>query len=275
MNRMFAGGIGVLAVVALGGCSLVANKQFRDEHTLENAITAITISGGAGSVKITGSSDSSIHVKRHVRYRDNKPGATDRVVGDTLNLDTDCGRVCWVDYDVTAPRGVRVAGRTGSGDITLNSIATASLQVGSGNIRIRGASGDVAVRSGSGDLDLSDVAGDVVCRTSSGNVRLTGITGAAAAETGSGDITAADLHGPRASTHTGSGNTTLRLATAQDVDADTGSGDVEITVPGGQSYRVTANTSSGDRHINVPTDSSADHQLKLHTGSGNITVSSE
>jgi DUF4097 and DUF4098 domain-containing protein YvlB len=98
------------------------------------------------------------------------------------------------------------------------------------------------------------------------------VTGTAGAETGSGDVTATDLHGTRTSAHTGSGNVTLRLATTQDVDAKTGSGDVRLTVPSGQSYRVAVSSSSGDQHVSVPSDVNAAHQLKVHTGSGNITI---
>jgi DUF4097 and DUF4098 domain-containing protein YvlB len=273
---MLTGAAGIfgisLGVAALSACAYVPNKQFRDEHTADAAITSIILNGGSGSVTITGSADGTIHVKRHVQYRDHKPGVTDTVAGDTLTLNTSCGRACSVDYDVTAPKGIKVAGRTGSGDVTLRDIATASIAVGSGNIRVRGASGDVSARSGSGDLDLADVAGAVACHTGSGNIRLAGVTGTTDAETDSGDVTATDLHGTRTSTHTGSGNVTLRLATTQDVTAETGSGDVRLTVPGGQSYRVGVSSSSGDKHVGVPSDASAAHQLKVHTGSGNITI---
>jgi hypothetical protein len=60
-SRMIAGGVGVLALVALCGC--VADKQFRDEHTVESGVRSVTIDGGAGDVTINGSStDGSIHV---------------------------------------------------------------------------------------------------------------------------------------------------------------------------------------------------------------------
>jgi DUF4097 and DUF4098 domain-containing protein YvlB len=269
---MLTGAVGVLGVVTLGGCAYGPNHDFRDERTVETPVTAVTLNGGPGSVTITGSSDGSIHVKRHIRYRDKKPGATDSVAGDTLTLDTSCGRACWVDYDVTAPRDIRVAGRNGSGNITLSNIGTVSIAIGSGQVRVRGASGDVSARAGSGDIELSGIAGAVVCHTGSGDIRLVNVTGTASAETGSGSISGTDLRGTHASTHTGSGDVTLRLTAVQDVDANTGSGSVRVTVPGGQSYRVAASTSSGDTHVRVPNDAAAPHQLKVHTGSGDITV---
>jgi hypothetical protein len=269
---MIVGGAGVLAVTMLGGCGLVADKEFRDERTVEGAIAAVTIGGGSGNVRISGSSDGSIHVKRHVRYRSNKPGATDSVQSGSLILNTSCGRNCSVDYEVTAPRGLRVAGRNDSGDITLSDIATASVEVGSGQIQVRRASGDVVVNAGSGDIDLAEVGGSVASRTGSGNVRLAGVAGTTTVETGSGNINASDLRGSRTRAHSGSGNVTLAAASAQDVDADADSGNVRLAVPGGQSYRVTATTSSGNSQVRVPTDPSASHQIKLHADSGNVTV---
>jgi DUF4097 and DUF4098 domain-containing protein YvlB len=270
---MIAGGAGVLAVVALGGCANFANKRFSDDHAVTDGIRVVTINGGGGSVTVTGSSpDGSVHVKRHIRYRDHLPGATDSVTGDTLKLDTGCGRVCRVDYELTTPKAVEVAGHNGSGNIRLTSVATVSIDVGSGDIRVRGATGDVSARTGSGNITLSDVTGDVVTKTGSGDVRLTGISGTTAATTSSGNIDGTALRGGNTTTHTGSGDVTLRLAAAQNLDADTGSGNVKITVPAGQSYQVSATTGSGDRHIKVPTDAAADHRLRVHTGSGDITI---
>jgi ABC-type branched-subunit amino acid transport system ATPase component len=64
------------------------------------------------------------------------PGATDEVSGDSLTLHTGgCGRVCSVDYEVTAPKTVRVAGSTGSGSITVSNVAAAAVSVSSGGLR--------------------------------------------------------------------------------------------------------------------------------------------
>lgn len=272
VKMLTVGGAGVAAVVLLGGCGLIPDKEIRDERTLTGAITAVTITGGSGTVAVSGSADGSIHVKRHVRYSGANPGSTDSVQGDHLVLNTSCGRGCSVDYEVTGPRGLRVTGHNGSGDLTLTDIATASVDVGSGDIRVRGASGDVTARAGSGDIELSGIGGAVVTRTDSGNVRLTGVAGPATAQAGSGNIDATGLRGTSAVAHTGSGNTTLTVAAPQDVDAASGSGNVRVTVPGGQSYRVSANTSSGKSQVHVPTSDSAAHRITLHSGSGNVTV---
>lgn len=261
-----------LAVWAVSGC-VQPDKEFRDERTIETGVTAITIDGGSGSVRITGTDGTSVHVKRHVHYRDDKPGATDEVSDGSLVLHTGgCGQACSVDYEVTAPKTVRVAGRSGSGDVTVTNVATAAVSVSSGGLRVRDVAGDVTAKASSGEVTISGVAGAVAARSSSGGIRLTGVGGAVTAESSSGEITATDLRGGRTSAHSSSGGITLDLATAQDVDAQASSGDVKIRTGADQRFRITTDTSSGEADVNVPTDPSADHYLKLNTNSGNITV---
>jgi hypothetical protein len=262
-----------LVVLAVGGCSLGADKEFRDEHTVDGGVTAITIDGGSGSVRVTGTDGSSIHVKRHVRYTDDKPGTTDTVAGDTLTLRTSsCGVGCSVDYEVTAPKTVRVAGSSGSGSVDLRDIATASVSTSSGGLRIRGASGDVTARASSGSVDVAGVAGAVAGKTSSGGIKLRDIGGAASAEANSGSIDLSAVRGSHLSAHTSSGGITIDLATAQDVDAEASSGSIRVRTAADPHYRISTETGSGRANVKIPNDSAADHYLKLHTSSGGITV---
>jgi hypothetical protein len=252
------------------GCGVIRH-QFRDESTQPVAVTEIHVDTGSGSVKVRPGEAGSVHVKRHVRYSGNRPGDTSHVDGTVLKL-TGCARNCTVDYDITAPPGVRITGGTGSGDIDVANVATVSVKVGSGDVRVHHATGGVTAEAGSGDLELGDVQGSVAARTGSGNVKLSAVSGSAIAETGSGDVTAAGLHGSTTA-HAGSGNVVIVLSDAQDVAVRTDSGDLKVTVPAGQRFRIDASTSSGDRHVNVTSDAGADHHLDLHTGSGNLTVS--
>lgn len=261
---------GVLAAVALTGCGPF--NTFSDEHTDEVAVTEVNLNGGAGSVTVSPGAERSVHVKRTVRYSgDKRPGATDHVDGTVLKLNTDCGLNCSVSYEVTAPSGVKVSGANGSGRLSLSNVSTVSVDVGSGSVVVRGASGAVNVKTGSGTIDLSDVHGAVVTRTGSGTIRLRAIGGTAVADTGSGTVQGSGLDG-RTTVHTGSGTITLDLVSAQDVTARSGSGRITVTVPSGQKYRVVASTDSGHTNVGIPTDPSADHVLDLHADSGGVTV---
>jgi hypothetical protein len=261
---------GVLAAVALTGCGPF--NTFTDEHTDQVALTEVNLSGGAGSVTVRPGTEGSVRVHRTVRYAgDKRPGATDHVDGTVLKLNTDCGVNCSVSYEITAPGGVKVSGANGSGRLSLTSVSSVSVDVGSGSVVVRGASGAVNVKTGSGMIDLADVRGAVVARTGSGTIRLNGIGGTAVADTGSGTVHGSGLDG-RTTVHTGSGTITLDLVSAQDVTARSGSGRITVTVPSGQKYRVTATTDSGRTDVKIPTDPSADHLLDLHADSGGVTV---
>jgi hypothetical protein len=260
-----------LTLLVVGGCAR-ADKEFRDERTIESGVAAITIDGGAGSVRITGTDGGSVHVKRHVRYGGDKPGATDEVSGAALTLHTGCGVACSVDYEVTAPKTVRVAGRAGSGNVSVTNVSTAAVTVSSGGLRVRDVAGALTARSSSGSIDISGVAGAVTAKSSSGGIRVDDVGGALTAEASSGSISATDLRGGHTSAHTSSGGITLDLAAAQDVDAEATSGDVKIGTGADQRYRISTDTSSGGANVKVPTDPSADHYLRLSTSSGGITV---
>jgi hypothetical protein len=261
-----------MAVLAVSGCRLDPGHEFDDDKTIAGGVTAINITGGAGSVKIVGTSDSGIHVKRHVRYEHQKPGAIEEASGDTLTLDTDCGDRCTADYEVTAPKTVRVAGRNASGGIELDGVATATVTTASGAVTVRGATGDVTAESMSGAVTITDVTGAVAVRTRSGGIDVDGVGGAVTTESTSGAIRATGLKGARSAAHTTSGSIELTLVAAQDVDAESTSGNVRVRTPNGQKYRITTSTRSGNAEVKVPNDPAADHQLKLRTTSGNIEV---
>jgi len=188
-----------------------------------------------------------------VRYGGTKPGATTELSGGVLALYTSCGNRCSVSYEVTAPAGVRVSGHNGSGALDLSGVSTVSVDVGSGAVTVRHASGNVNARTGSGAIRLDDVHGSVVAHADSGAIRLTGIDGSVAATTGSGAIS-------------------VQLAGADDVTAHTGSGTVQVSVPSGSRYRVAATSDSGHVDVGIATDPGADHALDVRTQSGSITV---
>jgi DUF4097 and DUF4098 domain-containing protein YvlB len=262
--------VGLAALLAtLTGCGL-ARHQFRDQATYQVAVTEINIDTGGGSVKVRPGSASSVLVRRHVFYAAKRPGQTSSVDGTTLKL-TGCIGTCSVDYDITAPAGVKITGGSGSGDIDVTNVSTMSVRVGSGDVRVHHATGSVSAETGSGDIQVVDVQGAASARTGSGDVTLTDVSGDVLADTGSGDLRGSGLHG-RTIAHTDSGDLTLRIVDAQDVTAQTGSGDLVVTVPSGQHYRIDASTGSGDKRISVSDDTGADHHLDLRTDSGDLTL---
>lgn len=251
--RAAAGLAGLAVTAASSGCDVSLRRA--EYHTTENVqITEIVLATrGSGDVVIRTADVSEVRIGRVVSFRRNEPDTTYRIEGTVLSLDTDCGRHCWVSYDITAPRGVTVRGENGSGDVKLTDVARVDVTVESGSITVDGASDTVRARTGSGDISVAGVKSGVTL------------------EAGSGDITGRELGGGEVTAQTGSGDISLTLDTPQSVRAEAGSGGITVLVPEG-SYRVNASTDSGDRDVHLADDPSAALHLDLRTGSGDITL---
>jgi hypothetical protein len=243
-----------ITLAALTGCNDLANSRLDFSTTEKVAITEIQISGGGGDVTIRGGgTPGQVTIARVVRYRGDEPGRTYQVTGSELSIDTDCGRVCSVSYEIEAPEGVAVRGENGSGDLRLTDVAAVDVEVGSGGITVTDSSADVTVDTGSGDIRVRSVAGSLT------------------ASAGSGNIDARQVSGGSAQIKTGSGDVRLELDRPADVRGEVSSGNLTVMVPAGR-YQVKTSTGSGEADVGVPNDPAADHLLDLDSGSGDITV---
>ena len=127
---------------------------------------------------------------------------------------------------------------------------SATVDVGSGSVRVERLNGDLNVSTGSGSIEVgtargrrvaldtgsgsvrADVlAGEVEIDTGSGSIQVGRVTGSFAGDTGSGSIRVAEADVDRFFADTGSGSVSARLLREADVEVDTGSGHVEITLP--------------------------------------------
>ncbi|MFK3983983.1 DUF4097 family beta strand repeat-containing protein [Micromonospora sp. NPDC050397] len=247
---------GTLTLGLLAGCDGVSLGQRRldFDRTEQTRITKIVVSPGAGDVTVSTATVDTVRIKRVVRYRGGQPGDTYQLDGTELRIDTDCGSMCNVSYEIVAPTGVSISGENGSGDFTLSNLADVDVKVGSGDITLTGATGTVRAQTGSGDIELNRVESTSTLRTGSGSVHGDGLGGRVDATTGSGDIT-------------------LLLVAPGSVNARASSGTIELTVPEG-SYQLRMQSSSGRAESGVRTDPAAVHRLDLETGSGDIRISS-
>ncbi|KAB1946583.1 DUF4097 domain-containing protein [Micromonospora sp. ALFpr18c] len=242
------------ALILLAGCDNLSFRRLDYDDTEAVKITTIRMLGGAGDVVVRGTgSAGEARIKRVVRYQGGEPRARYEIKGSELVLDTDCGSRCTVSYEVTVPEGVTVQGESGSGDIELSQVGTVDLRLGSGDVRIAGATGAVGVETGSGNIDVSEASAAVRLRA------------------GSGDITARRLEGAT-DAEAGSGNVTVELDKPAAVRAHASSGDVTVLVPAG-SYRVRSSAGSGDTRVTVADDPAASLVLDGSAGSGNVTIS--
>ncbi|MET8234389.1 DUF4097 family beta strand repeat-containing protein [Micromonospora sp. NPDC005298] len=242
------------ALIFLAGCDNLSFRRLDYDDTEMVKITTIRMLGGSGDMVVRGTGPAGeARIKRVVRYQGGEPKARYEIKGSELILDSDCGNRCSVSYEVTVPEGVTVQGESGSGDVELSKIGTVDLRLGSGDVRITGATGAVGVETGSGNIEVSEASGAVRLRA------------------GSGDITARRLGGST-DAEAGSGNVTVELDTPAAARAHASSGDVTLLVPQG-SYQVRSSTGSGDAKVTVADDPAASLVLDGSAGSGNVTIS--
>ncbi|MGS2617601.1 DUF4097 family beta strand repeat-containing protein [Micromonospora sp. LZ34] len=253
LHRTTAALAATAALIVLAGCDNLSFRRLDFDNTEAARITTIRVLPGSGDVVIRASGPAGeVRIKRVVRYQGGQPDARYEIKGSELVLDADCGSRCSVSYEITAPEGVAVQGETGSGDVDLSRVGPVEFQLGSGNIRVTGASGAVRAETGSGNIDVDDVAAPTTLRASSGDISARRLGGEVDAETSSGNVT-------------------LELSTAASARAHASSGDVTLLVPAGP-YRVRSSAGSGDVHVAVPDDPTARLVIDVGTGSGNIRV---
>ncbi|MEV0003162.1 DUF4097 family beta strand repeat-containing protein [Micromonospora sp. NPDC050980] len=241
-------------LIVLAGCDNLSFRRLDYDRTEHATIARIVVDdGGSGDVVVraTGPADQ-VKIKRVVRYQGGEPDSRYQLKGDELVLPTDCGQRCSISWEVTAPKGVAVRGGTGSGNVDLTDVGAVEFTLGSGDLTISGASGEVRAATTSGNIRLVEATGPVRVRAKSGDIEARRLTSAVDAETTSGNLTV-ELDQPvPARLHATSGN-------------------VDLVVPAGR-YRVRADARSGDTDVRVPNDPGASLLLDVSATSGNVTV---
>ncbi|TDD45507.1 hypothetical protein E1263_38525 [Kribbella antibiotica] len=245
-------GVAVLVIAAGVGLWQFAGKDKDDEHRVDAKVDTVRLAADNADISIKVSDDNTTTVKEKRHYWFFQRGAAYSVDGSTLKLDGDCGWSCSADYEVTVPRGTKVVGENGSGDLSLTGVAGVDADSRSGQVQLNDVSGDVQLDLTSGDVDINNLVGRLQIKANSGDIEADGLRGGAIdIETSSGDIG-------------------LDLTEANDVRVKGTSGDVEITAPTG--YRVSTDTRSGEVENALGNDSAGAHSLTASTVSGDIEL---
>ncbi|MFI7706990.1 DUF4097 family beta strand repeat-containing protein [Nonomuraea sp. NPDC049480] len=221
-----AGGL-LASAVLLTGCGLASiagpTNQDTASYQVTDKVTKLQLDSHSGDAVVTETDGTAIRVVETHRWSgDDKPKAQHKVEGGVLFVTYDCpanwGR-CSVDYKVEIPKGLPV-----------------DLDSGSGNLTLRGLTGDLEVFVGSGDVDASGLAGKRVVAEG------------------------------------GSGNIELKYTAAPDsAKVEVGSGDITLNVPD-EGYDVSTDTGSGDANVKVKRDDSSPRKISLTAGSGDVSV---
>jgi DUF4097 and DUF4098 domain-containing protein YvlB len=255
MAMATTGQVGALLLVAGAGMALwtFGDKDSNTTHEVTGQISVVRLDSPNADVTIKVADVDKTTVEEKRSYWLVKHGDAFDVDGETLRLDGDCGWQCRADFVVTVPRGTKVTGENGSGDLS-----------------ITGASG-VEASSRSGKVSLTDVTGDVKLDLTSGDVEIDRLAGKLELKANSGDIDAKHLKGGPVNVETTSGDVRLELDEATDVRAKGTSSDVDVTAPAG-GYKVQTKTHSGEVDNGLGNDPDGGHTIDAGTVSGDVTL---
>ena len=191
--------------------------------TVSARVTAVVIDGGSGSIDVTGSSRSTVAVSQQLSYSGKPPTAAHVLHGTTLTLSYSCPGepLCGVSYAVQVPAGVSVTVATGTGPVTLTSLA--------GTVTARADAGLItAVDMRSAVASFKSNAGGVVATFSVAPRALTATT-----DVGPITLTVPGSVGYRLSTHTVVGTSTVTVRrsddTAHSISASSDLGSISVS----------------------------------------------
>ncbi|TDO67645.1 putative adhesin [Kribbella sp. VKM Ac-2571] len=250
--------LGVILLVAAAGLAFwqFGDRDSDDTHKLDDKITTVQLAAGHADITINVSDDDRASVREKRKFWFWKHGDAYSVNDGVLKLDGDCGWQCTADFEVTVPRGTKVTGENGSGDLEIKGVA------------------GVDAKSNSGKIELREVKGDVDLDVTSGDVSVHDLTGKLDVKANSGDIEAKDLSGGAVNVETTSGDIELDLSEANDIRAKGTSGDIKITAPSSD-YNVTTESRHGDVDNELGNGTNGSHTITATTTSGDIELRAE
>ncbi|MGO8986194.1 MAG: DUF4097 family beta strand repeat-containing protein [Terriglobales bacterium] len=231
----------------------------------------------AGSVRVQGGSQAGItYVIHRKAYTSSEQQArrefesyriSASVKGDTAMIVAESGgpdRKCSDDFMINVPQTIGSAKiETGGGNVNATTIAgRVDLESGGGNIHVDGIGGDVTAQTGGGAIEVGSVNGNVNLQTGGGNIKVSSAKGEIKAQSGGGNVVVlSGLQG--AVLDTGGGSIRVDKCSGR-VKATTGGGSVDLGQIGGA-----AEIETGAGSIRL---ASANGHVQAQTGGGSIQL---
>ena len=257
----------VSCLIVLLVCALPARAQTQVERTLKiDSGGRLEVETGSGSITVTGTSRSDVHVvvtskgralDELLTLRFEEGGKTARIIGRS-KASRLFGLLNWwdssqVQFQIEVPSATALSLDTSGGGIVV-----ASLNAG------------VTLRTSGGALDVRDLVGEVEGHTSGGGVRLKSIKGRVRVTTSGGSIDGLDLDGA-VDGNTSGGGIALQRVTG-DIRVHTSGGGIHLDEVGGL---IDASTSGGDIKASFTRGNSRGGRLESSGGSIQVSLDSK
>jgi hypothetical protein len=224
--------------------SLIAREQWRETSTVSAAgITTLRVDNDSGRVVVRGGDTEEITVAAELSRGLFGLDESVETRSDELRVDADCpvlGEWCWVNYEITVPRGI-----------------------------------DVVISTDNGRAVVSDVAGAVDIETDNGRVELAAVSGSVRARGDNGPIVGTDLRSAAVDAGTQNGSIDLAFTDPpESVIASTSNGSIELALPdvAGDYNVVAPSTDNGRVDVSIASDPASVRVIETSTDNGSITI---
>jgi hypothetical protein len=162
---------------------------------------------------------------------------------------------CAAGFRVSAPAGLSLDAKAGSGDILAAGRAGAvRLRAGSGKVVLDGVSGEADLATGSGKIS-GTLSGRLTAKSGSGGVDLKGLASGSDVKSGSGDVFLVWTKAP-----------------ASNVEVKIGSGSADLVFPAGTKLQAHQIAGSGNAVNKLGETPGAPLRVSIVTGSGDSTI---
>lgn len=228
----------ILSVAVLS--SACVSKSEEGAFSFDEEIEKVVIELPTGDVQILGSDRVGAEVATTSHWRGSRsPDLDVDVEGKTLVMRVDCGAlsICRVNAVIEVPEAVKVEANGATGDV-----------------KVSGVTGYVAVDRSTGSIELADLSGALELETSTGHIEATGLSSKqVTAETSTGSVELAFTEAP------------------EQVDVEVSTGSVHIRVPD-ETYAVETDTSTGHVSVDVAVDPASERKISAETSTGSVTI---
>ena len=229
-----------IAMIVLGLFSL-ANAETKEFDLA--GISKVEVNSRSGDVSITAVDAGKATVTATKKQFGENCKLTIEKKGRTLFVEVEKTGVfkddCEVDFEITAPKTVVL-----------------DLDSGSGEIKVKGTSGDLSFNVGSGAVDIDAEIKKLEGKSGSGGVSIKGLTTGGSLRSGSGAI-----------------NLVYRVAPVLgELDIKTGSASAEIVLPKATKVRTSFTAGSGELTNEIGDSPDSKFKISMMAGSGNLHI---
>jgi len=273
-HGLLLAGVAVLTLIF----SRSSLAEYRTEKNLKlEPGGRFTIDSSAGSVTITGTSESGARIVV-TSNRDDLESLFD------LQFEESAGEVRvtarkkhmfgWpnhlrLHFDVRVPAETQVDVKTGGGSVEISQLKRdADLNTSGGSINVSDLAANLKAHTSGGSIELKRVTGDARIDTSGGGIEGNSLGGSIEARTSGGSVEFDEVKGDLLA-HTSGGSIRIENAGGK-VDAHTSGGSVEVGFAKGNARGGEVGTSGGG--VRVALDRTVNLNLEASTSSGAVTM---